>query len=304
MVNTTSAIDLSQLPVPEVVEQIDYETILKEGIADFHSKMDELGIVYPRLVESDPAYKLAEVFAFREMLVRERANKSALAVLLAYAEKADLDHKAAEKNLKRRVITPADNSTIPPTPAVMESDAVLRKRVQLAPEGYTTAGSEGSYIFHTQNADVRIKDVEPASPSEGVAAMYILSTEGDGSASEELISIVDQALNKKLVRPLTDLVQVYSASIIQYRVEAVLEIANGPDKNIVLNDAFKKLKEYTASVHKLNTKVSLTGIAGALQRDGVVDVDIIAPLSKIEPVSGQAAYCTEIKLKIKGEDNV
>ncbi|HAV5431523.1 TPA: baseplate J family protein [Acinetobacter baumannii] len=303
MVSTTSAIDLSQLPVPEVVEQFDYETILQDALVDFHSKMDELGIEYPRLVESDPAYKLAEVFAYREMLIRDRANKSALAVLLAYAEKSDLDHKAAEKNLIRRVITPADNSTTPPTPAIMESDASLRKRIQLAPEGYTTAGSEGSYIFHAQNADVRIKDVEPTSPSKGVAAMYVLSSEGNGTASEELITIVDQALNKKIIRPLTDEVQVYSASIIQYRVNAVLEIANGPDKNIVLKEAFQKVKEYTESVHKLNTKVSLTGIIAALNRDGVIDIDLIEPVSKLEPVSGQAAYCTEINLKIKGENN-
>ncbi|MEN8320237.1 baseplate assembly protein [Acinetobacter junii] len=293
-------IDLSQLPAPSVVEQISYETILNDALNEFHSKMDGLGIEYPRLVESDPAYKLAEVFAYREMLIRQRANDSAKSVLLAYASGTDLDHKAAEKNLQRRLISEATETA----DAIYETDNSLRLRVQLAPESYTTAGSEGSYLFHGMNADVRVKDIEPVSPDKGIAAMYVLSTEGDGTASEELITIVDQALNKKLIRPLTDLVQVYSASIIHYRVEAVLEIANGPDKTIVLNDAFNKLKEYTESVHKLNTKVSLTGITGALQRDGVVDVDLIEPVSKIEPVSGQAAYCTEIRLKIKGEDNV
>lgn len=292
-------IDLSQLPAPSVVEQISYETILNDALNEFHSKMDGLGIEYPRLVESDPAYKLAEVFAYREMLVRERANKSSLAVLLAYAEKTDLDHKAAERNLVRRVITPADNSTIPPTPAVMESDASLRQRVQLAPEGYTTAGSEGSYIFHAKNSDVRVKDVEPISPDKGIAAIYILSTDGDGSASEELISIVNEALNKRIIRPLTDEVHVYSANIIQYRVEAVLEIAEGPDKNIVLSEALEKLNTYVQSVHRLNTKVSKTGIIGALNRDGVIDIDLIEPTSKIEPVSGQAAYCHEIVVTIK-----
>lgn len=304
MVGSLTAIDLSQLPQPEVVEQIDYEIILKNGLDEFHQKMTDLGIDYPRLIESDPAYKLAEVFAYRETLLRQRANQSALSVLLAYAENSDLDHKAAEKNLARKVITPADNTTVPPTPAVMEPDSALRQRVQLAPEGYTTAGSEGSYIFHTKNSDVRIKDVEPTSPSEGIAAIYILSTEGNGSASEDLITIVDQALNKKIIRPLTDHVHIYSASIIQYRVEAVLEIADGPDKDLVLRQAYEKVKAYTDSVHKLNTKVSLTGITGALNRDGVVDIDLIQPISKIEPVSGQAAFCTEIKLTIKEDPDV
>lgn len=297
MTTSSTAIDLSQLPEPTIVEQIDFETILAAGLQDYYDRMDATGVEYTKLRESDPAYKLAEVFAFREMLVRQRANDSSKAVLLAYASGTDLEHKAAEKNLERRLISEAT----PTAAAIYETDSSLRKRIQLAPEGYTTAGSEGSYLFHGMNADVRVKDIEPVSPDRGIAAIYVLSTEGDGTASEELINIVDQALNKKIIRPLTDYVQVYSASIIQYRVEAVLEIENGPDKNIVLQDAITEVKKYVDSVHKLNTKVSITGIISALQRKGVIDVDLISPLIKIEPVSGQAAYCTDILVTIKEE---
>lgn len=297
MTTSSTAIDLSQLPEPTIVEQIDFETILAAGLQDYYDRMDATGVEYTKLRESDPAYKLAEVFAFREMLVRQRANDSSKAVLLAYASGIDLEHKAAEKNLERRLISEATSTAA----AIYETDSSLRNRIQLAPEGYTTAGSEGSYLFHGMNADVRVKDIEPVSPDKGIAAMYVLSTEGDGSASEELIKIVDQALNKKLIRPLTDYVQVYSASIIQYRIEAVLEIENGPDKNIVLQDAITEVKKYVDSVHKLNTKVSMTGITSALQRKGVIDIDLISPLTKIEPVSGQAAYCTDILVTIKEE---
>ncbi|HCJ6472965.1 TPA: baseplate J/gp47 family protein, partial [Acinetobacter baumannii] len=248
MTTSSTAIDLSQLPEPTIVEQIDFETILAAGLQDYYDRMDATGVEYTKLRESDPAYKLAEVFAFREMLVRQRANDSSKAVLLAYASGTDLEHKAAEKNLERRLISEAT----PTAAAIYETDSSLRKRIQLAPEGYTTAGSEGSYLFHGMNADVRVKDIEPVSPDRGIAAIYVLSTEGDGTASEELINIVDQALNKKIIRPLTDYVQVYSASIIQYRVEAVLEIENGPDKNIVLQDAITEVKKYVDSVHKLN----------------------------------------------------
>ncbi|MEX5741571.1 baseplate J/gp47 family protein [Acinetobacter baumannii] len=297
MTTSSTAIDLSQLPEPTIVEQIDFETILAAGLQDYYDRMDATGVEYTKLRESDPAYKLAEVFAFREMLARQRANDSSKAVLLAYASGTDLEHKAAEKNLERRLISEAT----PTATAIYETDSSLRKRVQLAPEGYTTAGSEGSYLFHGMNADVRVKDIEPVSPDRGIAAIYVLSTEGDGSASEELINIVDQALNKKIIRPLTDYVQVYSASIIHYQVEAILEIENGPDKNIVLQDAITEVKKYVDSVHKLNTKVSITGIISALQRKGVIDVDLISPLTKIEPVSGQAAYCSDILVTIKEE---
>lgn len=294
MVNTTSAIDLSQLPVPEVVEQIDYETILKEALDDFHKKMDEEEIDYPLLVESDPAYKLAEVFAYREMLVRQRANQSAMAVLLAYAKGKDLDNKAAERNLVRRLVTPAAATS----PAVYESDASLRKRIQLAPEGYTTAGSEGSYQFHTINADVRIKDMQAYSPSEGVVSIYLLSHEGDGAASNELLNIVNKALNAKQIRPLTDHVNVYSASIIYYTIDAVIETASGPDANTILESAAIALKEYTELVHALNEEVTISGIYHALHQPGVKKVTLNQPLTNIPIEAGQAGYCSAMNLSL------
>lgn len=110
---------------PTIVEQIDYETILTDALQDYYDRMDATSVEYTKLLKSNPAYKLAEVFAYREMLVRQRANDSAKAVLLAYATGSDLDHKAAEKNLTRRLISEATTSD-----AVYETDASLRKRVR------------------------------------------------------------------------------------------------------------------------------------------------------------------------------
>lgn len=295
MTTSTTAIDLSQLPEPTIVEQIDYETILAEGIKDYYDRMDATGVEYTKLRESDPAYKLAEVFAYREMLVRQRANDSAKAVLLAYATGSDLDHKAAEKNLTRRLISEATETS----DAVYETDASLRKRVQLAPEGYTTAGSEGSYLFHGMNADSRVKDIQPFSPTEGVVSIYVLSTEGDGTASETLLSNVSAALNQKEIRPLTDHVNVYSASIINYSVEAVLDTGSGPDSDTILAAAAVALSNYTKEVHALNQKATISGIYKALQQDGVIDVDLIQPTQNIVASLGQAPYCNSVNISLK-----
>ncbi|WP_336152617.1 baseplate assembly protein [Acinetobacter ursingii] len=294
MTTSTTAIDLSQLPEPQVVEQIDYETILAAALQDYYDRMDATGVEYSKLRESDPAYKLAEVFAYREMLVRQRANDSAKAVLLAYATGSDLDHKAAEKNLTRRLISEATETS----DAVYETDASLRKRVQLAPEGYTTAGSEGSYLFHGMNADVRIKDIQPYSPSEGVVSIYVLSNEGDGTASEELISIVANALNKKEVRPLTDHVNVYSASIVNYSVDAIIEPAAGPDANTILAAAVAALDTYTSEIHALQQEVTISGIYHALHQSGVKKVTLNQPTNNIPISVGQAPFCTSVNLSL------
>lgn len=295
MTTSTTAIDLSQLPEPTIVEQIDYETILADALEDYYDRMDATGVEYTKLRESDPAYKLAEVFAYREMLVRQRANDSAKAVLLAYATGSDLDHKAAEKNLTRRLISEATETS----DAVYETDASLRKRVQLAPEGYTTAGSEGSYLFHGMNADSRVKDIQPFSPTEGVVSIYVLSMEGDGTASETLLSNVSAALNQKEIRPLTDHVNVYSASIINYSVEAVLDTGSGPDSDTILAAAAVALSNYTKEAHALNQKATISGIYKALQQDGVIDVDLIQPTQNIVASLGQAPYCNSVNISLK-----
>lgn len=297
-----TAIDLSQLNPPDVVRQIDFETILKEGLEDFYQRMEETQPNFPRYLESDPAMKLAEAFAYREMLVRKDTNEQALSVLLAFAKDNDLDHKAAERNLQRRIISPATENT----PEVKESNDSLRKRVQLAPEGQTTAGSEGSYIFHGLNADPRVKDIFPYAPLDenesptGICNIYVLSTEGDGSASEDLLNLVRAALNAKSVRPLTDRPIIYSASILNYSIHAELFIDEGPDENLIVASCYKAVEEYTKKSHSFNDGISLSGIYQSLHQPGVRRVNLISPTGNIDTSLGQVAFCTDINITVAG----
>ena len=299
MSNTSSsAIDLSLLAPPDVVKQISFEEILKLRLEQFYQEMRQDQPDFPDLLESDPAMKLAQVFAYGEMLIRQDANEQALAVLLAFAKDNDLDHKAAERNLQRRIISPATDTT----PEVKESNESLRRRVQLAPEGQTTAGSEGSYIFHGLNADPRVKDIYPYAPLDengypnGICNIYVLSNEGTGEASEDLLNIVTAALNAKSVRPLTDKPIIYSASILNYSIDAEIFIDEGPDENIVLDSCYKAAQEYTKKSHSFNDGISLSGIYQALHQPGVSRVNLISPTGNIDTSLGQVAYCTGINI--------
>lgn len=126
-------IDLSQLPAPEVVEPLDYEAILAEMLAHLRTLDPE----FDALVESDPAYKILQAAAYRELLIRQRVNDAARAVMLAHATGADLEHLAALFGVAR-------------LPG--ESDTALRRRAQLAPAAYSTAGPRAAYLFHALGA--------------------------------------------------------------------------------------------------------------------------------------------------------
>ncbi len=186
-------IDLNQLPAPDVVEELDFETILAERKATLISLYPEdqqEAVARTLTLESEPLVKLLEENAYRELIWRQRVNEAARAVMLACAAGNDLDVIGANYNTTRLTITPADDSTIPPTPAVMESDTDYRLRIQQAFEGLSVAGSVGAYQYHGRSADGRVADISVTSPSPACVTISVLSRENNGVASEDLLAVV------------------------------------------------------------------------------------------------------------------
>lgn len=304
MAGAFTVVNLSQLPAPNVVEPLDFETILTAVLDDFYARMTAAGEEFTALVESDPAYKLAEVAAYRELLIRQRVNESAKAVMLAYATGADLDQLGANVNVARLTITPADETTVPPTPAVMESDDDFRARIQLSPEAYTTAGSEGSYIFHALGADPDVKDVQAVSPTPGVVTVYVLSRSGDGTAAQPLLDKVDATLSAETVRPMTDQVGIQTASIINYQITAELVMYPGPDSSVVLQASRDAITAYAESVRRIGYDVTLSGIYAALHQPGVQSVNLTSPAAALVIGDGEASFATAITVTVAGATDV
>ena len=50
--SNSSVIDLSKLPTPKVIEELDYEVLFQEYLSDFTARDEE----YDGLLESDPGY--------------------------------------------------------------------------------------------------------------------------------------------------------------------------------------------------------------------------------------------------------
>lgn len=286
-------IDLSQLPPPDVVEELDYETLLGERKAALIARYpaeEQAGIAAVLALESEPLTKFLEESAFRELLLRQRINEAARAVMLAYAKGKDLEHIAALFGIQRLVIKPAD--PVAGTPAEMEEDADLRLRVQLAPQSFSTAGPEGAYRSLGRNADGRVLDVSATSPTEGEVRITVLSREGDGTAAPDLLEKVKAALRAEDKRPLTDYVTVQSATILQYEVLATLHLFPGPDATVVVTEARKRLATYVEACHRLGSVVVRSGLDAALHVAGVKEVELHQPADHIRPDMTQAPYCT------------
>lgn len=81
-------VDLNQLAAPDVVEVLDYETILAERkatLVSLYPEEQQEAVARTLTLESEPIVKLLEENAYREVIWRQRVNEAARAVMLAYA---------------------------------------------------------------------------------------------------------------------------------------------------------------------------------------------------------------------------
>lgn len=292
-----SPIDLSQLPSPDVVEMVDFEQLLEQRKAYLLSlypaeQQEELAV---RLaLESEPLNKLLQELTYREVLLRQRVNDATRSTMLAYASGNDLENLGALLGVSRLIVTPGNPGAVPPIATVYEADSRYRQRIQLALEGFSTAGPVGAYTFHSLSASPQVKDVAITSTVPGVVSVTVLSTSGNGEPDAPLLATVLAALNDEDVRPLCDTVEVLPATLVNYQVEAVLTFYAGPDMNLVKTAAIAAVNQYVSEHHRLGYDVTRSGLFAALHQPGVQNVQLINPAADIVIESTEAAYCTSV----------
>jgi len=281
-------IDLAILPAPQVIEPLDYESILAALKADLLIRLPALADTLE--LESEPVVKLLEISAYRELTLRARINDAARAVLLSHASGADLDNLAALFGVARLLLDAGDPNAAPPIPPTYESDSRLRVRAQMTLEGFSTAGPRGAYVFHALTADPAVYDVAVDSPLPGQVRVTLLAA--DGIPAPATLVTVAAALNAESVRPLCDTVSVEAASLIPYSVTATLECASDPAAAVVLAAAQAALATTVAEHYRLGRNVPRSALYAALHRPGVLRVELTAPIADVAVAVNQAAQCS------------
>lgn len=282
-------IDLSQLPSPEIIEELDFETILIDVkavmVAAFPAEQ-QASVVAALSLESEPLNVIAQAMAYRELLLRRRINEGAAACMLSHAEGTDLDNLAANLDTKRLTITLETDTA----DAVMESDEALRLRAQSAFEGMSVAGPSAAYEYFARSASGKVADARATSPAPADVVIAILSTDGDGTASPQLLAAVTAAVNDEEVRPLGDRVTVRSADIVDYLIDADLFLYPGPESEPIINAAMASLRAFlTANDKKIGRDVARSAISASLHVQGVQRVILRSPTADLPISDIQAA---------------
>ncbi|ARQ95338.1 baseplate assembly protein J [Bradyrhizobium phage BDU-MI-1] len=264
-------IDFARLPPPQVIEELDYEVMLSRYKADVLAKKPELAAALN--LEQSPTNVILEAEAYGEMLVRARVNAAARAVMLAFSTGTDLDHLAALLNVER-------------LPG--ELDESLRRRAQLAPEALSTAGSEGAYIFQALTADPTIRDVSAVKINEkGGVRITVMNSGSDPIPTKQQLLNVYERLNRKNIRPLTDVITVAPVKVLRVDIVANVTFYPGPDSALIMTDISKALTKVRDRISLIGRDLTRSALISALNQEGVQSVELISPAENIPASSEQ-----------------
>ena len=316
-------INMSSLPVLDVIKALSFEDEYAALKAALLTRADGYGIDLSEAIdlESDPLHVIFEAVTERIITLYGEANDQIRAIMLSDAVGSELDHIAATYyGIARLVVTVADLDATPPAEEVLEGDEDFRARIALAPEAFSTAGSEGGYIFHVLELDgvADIADVKVYSEDDGAtytdgpyadaytaglrSAPFENRATGDPVlAPENLIVILPQlaygpcdqglmdrawnAASHKEVRPIGDTVRIEPAQDHDYEIEAKLLFDAGASPEVVVAEAAEAVLQYVQERRLVAAKVQRIGIAAALKVAGVQEIELAKPAADILPGS-------------------
>ncbi len=268
-----TAINLSGLTPPDVIETLDYEAIVTAMRDDLVARFPAIAAVID--LESEPARKLIEAFAYREMLLRARINDAARSVLLASSYGSNLDHLAALFATQRMQVEDETGSLVD------EDDERLRRRVQLAPEAFSVAGPEGAYVYHALSVAPWARDATAIMTRPGRVRVTILREGADPIPNLAEREAVRLSLIDNDVRPLTDMVEVLGAEVSRTEINATLTLYPGPDGTVVRERALAAVSEWVEANRMLGMNLRRSALFSKLHQEGVHSVALASPAEDI-----------------------
>ena len=320
-----------QLAEPAIVTVEEFEPLLAEFktfVVDYVAQRSPANAqkLQASLANESELLTLAlEAFCLRLQTHERKYNARIKQMLAWWATGSNLDARLADMGLERQLLDPGDPAAFPPVPAVYESDQDARLRYYLAPHA-PAAGSRMQYrrevftlgerptvkvdsteagvvtVTYTFDPDgfaAQIKDGNGRRTAPGEVQVTVLSREGDGTPSEDLLEGVRKHFARPDVKPETDRVTVQAAQIKPYKIRVVAKINPGPDSGLTQLATQQQLQAYADSCHRLEGRVDPSWIDYTLHTAGAVQLEILEPVQPIVTTAFQAPYCTEVEVEVR-----
>lgn len=282
-------IDFAALPMPAIIEELDFEQLLGAVIADLRDRFAAAGIDYDvGNLESDPVKIILEAATYQcNLLIRARINDAARANLVPFAKGSDLDHLAAFYDVTR-------------LPG--EKDDALRERVILAVSGRSTAGPANWYRAAARRASVRVKDAAVYRVGTGPdIRIAVLATDNFGEPDAALLTAVRDMVTSDGVRVISDRVEVVAATSTTVNVAADIWLLPSAPQT-VFEGLEAALRGALQTQGGLGFDVTRSWLTAMLHQPGVHKVQLAAPMGDTIVGDNAAAKFGTVLLTYKGRD--
>ena len=287
------AFGLTALPAPNVLEILNYDTILASLVSQFRG----LNKDYTSIVEGDPAYTILQAIAWQEIMTRQRINDAARAVLVTHAVGADLDNLGELFAVHRQVITPADLTADPPVEEVLEGDVRYRDRILNALESIAP-GSRAWYRGYTLEASSLVKDAVALKTNPGEITVYVQADNVTAVPDGTLLTTVRNYLNDDERKFLCDTVNVVAISVESYTLTATIKPVLGLDRNLVLADIRSRANEFVKERKIIGQPIPLSHIYAALITDAISEITLTSPTANIEPTETEVPVASSVTITL------
>lgn len=280
--------DLAALPVPEVIETLNYEVTLAARKQKFIELCIAKGIDYTTLdLESDPGAILLEEASYEEIVLRARGNDIAREAYLYFAEGASLDHHAAFYDVTR---------------LAGETDDRLKIRTILAIQGRSTGGTRARYKSIAMGASLRVADVEVYTVGiDPTIRIAVFAADNNGVADSSLLQIVRDAVNADDVRMVNDTIVVTSAVVQVVDITADVWLLPGASETILSTVAADLPGQWIAE-GGLGRDLADAWLVSKIMVSGVQRAVITAPVPDIVVAPYTAVRIGTVTLNLRGRD--
>lgn len=260
----------------------------------------------------------------RTRVMNERLRQ----LLLPWSRGGNLDAKAFDLyGLRRQVITKGDPSAVPPTEDVMESDEDFMIRILLAPFTWSTGGTEMAYRYHaltlgsrpkttistpypgrvvvtydfplsSRAAEVKDARAKMAEPETGKINIWLLSRQGDGIPSDDLLGYAQEYFRRPDIPLLTDVVTLKKATNKNYAVRLKLHCQSTPWGEVDTATIEARASELAKQLHMLEGTIDPHRFSSlAYDMTTPVRVEVISPAAVITCGDGEAPFCTGVTVE-------
>ena len=316
-------LELTVVSPPDAIQEVNFETYVSEMLTHLRALNNQ----FSTTKESDPAYAILQVVAYRISLLVQETNEAVRAVMLATSKGKDLDNLGVIYNQPRKVITPGDLDAVPPVEEVLETDSNYRNRLLEAfkslalgsREWYKKLVVESGSPFEFIVKDLQVLGPEDSDDSTGTIPpgevwCYIESiSETNPIPTQKTITDVQNYLDSNQLpdgttprirsldrRFVGDTIRVYSCIQKPYTISVKLKPISGVTLSTAIENVEKSALEFADTYRRIGEKVPLSNIYSAINTEEVLEMDINYPKSNIEPAINElpiVSFAFEMKVR-------